>query len=139
MCHKVWLNSSRMYNTISTATSARVHSLEFWNTQRWQRVQATWPRWARNHTSTSLLSKPDTEAIIEGLSSICRRVVQLRAHKETRLQQPSQISNQFSDGLLIHTSGQLHARSPAVLATCTTTHRDFWLIHINCQLHAATQ
>ena len=45
--------SSGMCNMISTATCtswARGHSLEFWNTQQWQKVRATRPRRARNHT-----------------------------------------------------------------------------------------
>ena len=73
VCHKVWLNSSRMRDTISTATLwARVHSLEFWNTQRWQRVQATRPRRARDHTRIPARVPPGVRPrcqsrIIEGL------------------------------------------------------------------------
>ena len=117
--HKAWLNSSRMHNTISTAASwARGHSLEFWNTQQWQ-VWATRPRRGRRIPArappgahTCCRSRIQRQSS-KGFSSVCQRMERLRAHKETRLQQPSQVSNQSSDGLLIHTSGQLHARPPA--------------------------
>ena len=85
-----------MHDTISTATSwARVHSLECWNSQQWQRVRATQPRWARNHTKIAARSPPGWHPCCrsrtqrqssKGSSSICQRVVWLWAHKETRRQ-----------------------------------------------------
>ena len=98
-------------------------------TQRWQSVRATQPRQARNHTRIPARSLPGARRRCRSKiqrrsskvsSNVYQRVARLRAHKETRVHQPPQVSNQSSDGLLIRTTGQLHARSPHVARNVMT-------------------